>query len=75
MFCHPSADDERKDINLQKRIRSFNWITNDQLEVNINTDNKEVENLIGQAQQGMANGVDFISFFQSNECIFLLVAK
>lgn len=51
VFCHPSADDERKDINLQKRIRSFNWITNDQLEVNINTDNKEVENLIGQAQQ------------------------
>ncbi|XP_068166815.1 rab5 GDP/GTP exchange factor-like [Antennarius striatus] len=27
VFCHDSCDDEQKDLALQRRIRSFNWVT------------------------------------------------
>lgn len=32
-FCHDSCDDEQKDLALQRRIRSFNWITPQMLSV------------------------------------------
>ncbi|XP_067083869.1 rab5 GDP/GTP exchange factor-like isoform X2 [Osmerus mordax] len=33
VFCHDSCDDEQKDLALQRRIRSFNWITPQMLRV------------------------------------------
>uniref|UniRef100_A0A8C6U2T8 Rab5 GDP/GTP exchange factor n=1 Tax=Neogobius melanostomus TaxID=47308 RepID=A0A8C6U2T8_9GOBI len=33
VFCHDSCDDEQKDLALQRRIRSLNWVTPEMLEV------------------------------------------
>ncbi|XP_029915797.1 rab5 GDP/GTP exchange factor-like [Myripristis murdjan] len=33
VFCHDSCDDEQKDLTLQRRIRSFNWVTPQMLNV------------------------------------------
>lgn len=33
VFCHDSCDDEQKDLALQKRIRSLNWVTPEMLDV------------------------------------------
>ncbi|XP_072289502.1 rab5 GDP/GTP exchange factor-like [Eucyclogobius newberryi] len=33
VFCHDSCDDEQKDLTLQRRIRSLNWITAEMLDV------------------------------------------
>uniref|UniRef100_A0A3Q3WVH7 RAB guanine nucleotide exchange factor (GEF) 1 n=1 Tax=Mola mola TaxID=94237 RepID=A0A3Q3WVH7_MOLML len=33
VFCHDSCDDEQKDLALQRRIRSFNWVTPEMLNV------------------------------------------
>ncbi|XP_047446754.1 rab5 GDP/GTP exchange factor-like [Mugil cephalus] len=33
VFCHDSCDDEQKDLALQKRIRSLNWVTPQMLNV------------------------------------------
>ncbi|XP_034068314.1 rab5 GDP/GTP exchange factor-like isoform X1 [Gymnodraco acuticeps] len=33
VFCHDSCDDEQKDLALQRRIRSLNWITPQMLSV------------------------------------------
>ncbi|TNN62566.1 Rab5 GDP/GTP exchange factor [Liparis tanakae] len=33
VFCHDSCDDEQKDLALQRRIRSLNWITPEMLSV------------------------------------------
>ncbi|TNM89655.1 hypothetical protein fugu_003889 [Takifugu bimaculatus] len=33
VFCHDSCDDEQKDLALQRRIRSLNWVTPEMLAV------------------------------------------
>lgn len=33
VFCHDSCDDEQKDLALQRRIRSLNWVTPEMLDV------------------------------------------
>lgn len=33
VFCHDSCDDEQKDLLLQRRIRSLNWVTPEMLDV------------------------------------------
>ncbi|KAJ0067737.1 hypothetical protein NL108_010058 [Boleophthalmus pectinirostris] len=33
VFCHDSCDDEQRDLTLQRRIRSLNWVTPEMLEV------------------------------------------
>ncbi|KAK7933085.1 hypothetical protein WMY93_003981 [Mugilogobius chulae] len=33
VFCHDSCDDEHKDLTLQRRIRSLNWVTPEMLDV------------------------------------------
>ncbi|XP_068594420.1 rab5 GDP/GTP exchange factor-like [Brachionichthys hirsutus] len=42
VFCHDSSDDEQKDLALQRRIRSFNWITPQMLGVPFPDKNAEV---------------------------------
>lgn len=52
VFCPASTDDEARDLENQKRIRSFNWISPQHLDAAINTDNKQVQQLIEESEQG-----------------------
>ena len=52
VFCPPSTDDETRDLENQKRIRSFNWISPQHLDAAINPDNEKVQQLIEDSQQG-----------------------
>jgi len=51
VFCHPSAEDEKKDLVLQKCIRGFNWVTDEQLEVTVDFQKEGVMDLWKQSQQ------------------------
>ncbi|KAJ7994269.1 hypothetical protein DPEC_G00264140 [Dallia pectoralis] len=42
VFCHDSCDDEVKDLALQKRIRSLNWVTPEMLRVPFPDEKTEV---------------------------------
>jgi len=53
VFCHPSTDDEKRDLAAQKTIRKFNWITHEQLEAVIDLNNQEVVQLLEDAQQDL----------------------
>ena len=63
VFCHPSADDEKKDMILQKRIRGFSWVTYEQLEVNVDFDNPSIFGLWEKAQKGLAKFTLFLTWF------------
>ena len=53
VFCHPSAGDEKEDLELQRRLRSLNWITWEQLEIpNIDFESEAIDKLMGKTQQG-----------------------
>lgn len=53
VFCPASTDDEARDLENQKRIRSFNWISPQHLDAAINTDDKQVQQLIEESEQGL----------------------
>lgn len=53
VFCPASTDDEARDLENQKRIRSFNWITPQHLDAAINPSSDKVQQLIEEAQEGM----------------------
>lgn len=53
VFCHPSAEDEKKDLVLQKCILGFNWVTDEQLEVTVDFQKEGVMDLWKQSQQGI----------------------
>ncbi|KAM7427072.1 Rab5 GDP/GTP exchange factor [Porites harrisoni] len=53
VFCPPSTDDETRDLENQKRIRSFNWISPQHLDAAINPDNEKVQQLIEDSQQDL----------------------
>ncbi|XP_015234229.1 rab5 GDP/GTP exchange factor-like [Cyprinodon tularosa] len=42
VFCHDSCDDEQKDLALQRRIRSLNWVTPQMLSVPFPDENTPV---------------------------------
>ena len=52
VFCHPSAGDEKRDLELQRRLHSLNWITWEQLEIPIDFDSETVDKLMRKAQTG-----------------------
>ena len=52
VFCHPSAGDEKKDLVLQRRLHSLNWITWEQLEIPIDFDSESIDKLMRKAQAG-----------------------
>lgn len=53
VFCPATTDDEARDLENQKRIRSFNWISPQHLDAAINADNEKVQQLIEDAQQDL----------------------
>lgn len=53
VFCPASTDDEARDLENQKRIRSFNWITPQHLDAAINPSSDKVQQLIEEAQEDL----------------------
>lgn len=50
VFCHPSTDDEEKDVILQKQIRSLQWVNEQHLDADIDMQNEEVQKLVERTQ-------------------------
>ena len=50
VFSHPSTDDEQRDVKLQKTIRSFQWVTEQHLDADIDMQNEEVQKLVEETQ-------------------------
>eukprot|EP00112_Aurelia_sp_Birch-Aquarium-sp1_P002072 Seg1225.12 transcript_id=Seg1225.12/GoldUCD/mRNA.D3Y31 product="Rab5 GDP/GTP exchange factor" protein_id=Seg1225.12/GoldUCD/D3Y31 len=50
VFSHPSTDDEQRDVKLQKVIRSFQWVTEQHLDADIDMQNEEVQKLVEETQ-------------------------
>ena len=46
-----SHDDQRKDHTLKNKIKSFSWVTFDQLEINVDFDQEETKRLMLSAKQ------------------------
>ncbi|XP_046845926.1 rab5 GDP/GTP exchange factor-like [Xenia sp. Carnegie-2017] len=54
VFCPPSTDDELKDLELQKKIRSLKWVTQQHLDAAVNLQNKKVVEFLEDAQNDIA---------------------
>ena len=52
LFCPSITSDEEKDLELQSRIRSFNWISTEHLNCSIDEFSQEVRDLLYQAING-----------------------
>ncbi|XP_001635384.2 rab5 GDP/GTP exchange factor isoform X2 [Nematostella vectensis] len=50
VFCPASTDDETKDLELQRKIRSFHWITPQHLDAAIDESIEQVQELIEHTQ-------------------------
>jgi len=53
VFCHPSTDDEERDIALQKKVRSLQWISEQHLEAEIDLQKEQVQKLVEEAQDDL----------------------
>ncbi|KXJ19689.1 rab5 GDP/GTP exchange factor [Exaiptasia diaphana] len=53
VFCPATTDDEEKDLELQKKIRSFHWIKPQHLDAEIDETNDEVVKLLEDAQHDL----------------------
>ncbi len=52
LFCPPMTSDEEKDLELQNRIRSLNWISTEHLGCSIDEFSQEVRDLLYEAING-----------------------
>lgn len=52
LFCPPSTDDEDKDLELQNRIRSLNWITTKELSCAVNESSQDVRDILHDCING-----------------------
>jgi hypothetical protein len=52
LFCPNVTDDEDKDLELQNRIRSLNWISTEHMSCSIDEFSQEVRDLLYQAING-----------------------
>lgn len=49
LFCPPNCDDEERDLMIQKRIRSLNWISAPLLDCRINELDSKVRDILEKA--------------------------
>ena len=49
LFCLPKCDDEERDLAVQKRIRSLNWISGPLLDCRINELDSKVRDILEKA--------------------------
>lgn len=72
VFRPASTDDEARDLENQKRMRSFNWITPQHLDAAINPDIDAVQQLIDEAQQGTSHFLfNVCGYFVQTELLLL----
>lgn len=76
LFCPLTTDDEEKDLRIQNRIRSLNWVTPLQLDAEINDRDPVIREKIDQAITGKRSSTFSLLFkciqlFQLNKSITL----
>ena len=52
LFCPPNTDDEDKDLELQNRIRSLNWISTIELKCEVDESSQEVRDILHDCING-----------------------
>lgn len=70
VFCPQSTDDELKDLEIQKKIRQLKWVTRQHLDAAIDLENKKVQELLEDAQ----NGNDFLAKYLASwsyACVYI----
>uniref|UniRef100_A0A2C9KBR2 RABX5 catalytic core helical domain-containing protein n=1 Tax=Biomphalaria glabrata TaxID=6526 RepID=A0A2C9KBR2_BIOGL len=53
IFCHPSTNDEERDLAIQNRIRSLHWIRAPQLDTLINENDPAIRHELDSAITGL----------------------
>lgn len=60
LFCPPNCDDEERDLAVQKRIRSLNWISAPLLDCRINELDSKVRDILEKAITRKLKKIDLI---------------